>query len=100
MFAHAPDASKLAFAASIAQLDAWDITLVDCQVHTDHLQRFGAHEVTRAEFIARLRVALDQPTRRGRWTFELDLAAWAARAGAWPDNDGSDGDAGPDGPTS
>lgn len=96
MFAHAPDASKLAFAASIAQLDAWDIGLVDCQVHTDHLERFGAHEVTRAEFITLLRLALDQPTRRGRWAFELDLAAWAARGGDWPDaSDGSDGDAGP-----
>jgi leucyl/phenylalanyl-tRNA--protein transferase len=85
MFAHAPDASKIAYAAAISQLDAWDITLVDCQVHTDHLERFGAHEITRAEFITRLRVALDHPTRRGRWTFELDLDAWAARGGAWPD---------------
>ncbi|HVV85583.1 MAG TPA: leucyl/phenylalanyl-tRNA--protein transferase [Kofleriaceae bacterium] len=85
MFARAPDASKIAFAASIAQLDAWEISLVDCQVHTDHLERFGAHEITRHEFIDRLRVALDHPTRRGRWHFELDLEAWAARGGAWPD---------------
>jgi leucyl/phenylalanyl-tRNA---protein transferase len=85
MFARAPDASKLAFCASIAQLDAWSITLVDCQVHTDHLERFGAHEVPRADFLAQLKLALDHPTRRGRWQFELDLAAWAARGGAWPD---------------
>lgn len=85
MFAHAPDASKIAFAAAVAQLDAWEIGLVDCQVHTDHLARLGAKEITRVEFIARLKVALDAPTRRGRWTYEMDLGAWAARGGAWPD---------------
>jgi leucyl/phenylalanyl-tRNA--protein transferase len=89
MFAHAPDASKIAFCAAIAQLDAWDITLVDCQVHTDHLERFGAHEVSRAEFLGRLRQVLDRPTRRGRWQYGLDLDAWAARGGAWPEGDGA-----------
>jgi hypothetical protein len=29
-----------------------------------------------------LRMALDQPTRRGKWTFELDLDAFAASGGA------------------
>lgn len=85
MFTHAPDASKVAFCASVAQLDGWGITLIDCQVHTEHLERFGAHEVTRPEFIAQLQLALDHPTRRGRWQFELDLDAWAARGGGWPD---------------
>lgn len=82
MFAKAPDASKIAFAASIAQLDAWGITLVDCQVHTDHLERFGAVEVDRAAFLARLKVALDLPTKRGPWRFDLDLDAWAEAGGA------------------
>jgi leucyl/phenylalanyl-tRNA---protein transferase len=82
MFARAPDASKIAFVAAIHQLDAWDIRLVDCQVHTEHLARFGAHEITRAEYLQRLHVALDEPTRRGRWAFEIDLAALAARGGA------------------
>ena len=47
MFAHAPDASKIAFVASVRQLDAWRIGLIDCQVHTEHLERFGAYEVPR-----------------------------------------------------
>ena len=81
MFARAPDASKIAFAACIRQLDAWDIRLVDCQVHTEHLERFGAHEVTRDEYIAMLKIALDEPTRRGTWAFELDLDAFAASGG-------------------
>jgi len=80
MFARAPDASKIAFAASIAQLDAWGITLIDCQVHTDHLARLGAHEVRRSDFLERLTIALDHPTRRGVWSFEIDLESWAYRA--------------------
>jgi leucyl/phenylalanyl-tRNA--protein transferase len=80
----APDASKIAFAASVAQLAAWGIELIDCQVHTEHLARFGAREVPRAEFMARLKRALDAPTRRGRWQYELDLDAWAASGGAVP----------------
>ncbi len=81
MFARAPDASKIAFAAAVAQLAAWGIGLIDCQVHTEHLARFGAREMPRAEFMRRLAVALESPTRRGRWHFELDLDAWAAAGG-------------------
>ena len=81
MFAHAPDASKIAFAAAVAQLAAWGIELIDCQVHTEHLERFGAREVPRAEFMRLLTAALDAPTRRGQWRFDLDLDAWAAAGG-------------------
>jgi leucyl/phenylalanyl-tRNA--protein transferase len=85
MFAHAPDASKIAFVASIHQLDAWSIGLVDCQVHTEHLARFGAHEIPREAYLVLLRDALDQPTRRGRWAFDIDLDALAARGGVYAD---------------
>jgi leucyl/phenylalanyl-tRNA--protein transferase len=81
MFARAPDASKIAFTAIVRQLDAWGIGLVDCQVHTEHLERFGAYEVPRLRYLELLRVALDEPTRRGKWTFELDLDAFAASGG-------------------
>ena len=74
MFARAPDASKIAFVASVRQLAAWDIRLIDCQVHTEHLARFGAYEVPRTDYLRLLHDALDQPTRRGRWQFELDVA--------------------------
>jgi leucyl/phenylalanyl-tRNA--protein transferase len=73
MFAHAPDASKIAFVALIAQLVAWGTTVIDCQVHTEHLERFGAREVPREEFLDKLRDALELPTRRGTWRFEIDL---------------------------
>jgi len=88
MFARAPDASKIAFAASVQQLHAWGVTLIDCQVHTDHLERFGAHEISRTEYLESLRGALDEPTKRGRWTFELDQAAFAAAGGVPPTSAG------------
>jgi leucyl/phenylalanyl-tRNA--protein transferase len=70
MFAHARDASKVAFVAFVEQLDRWGIRLVDCQVYTEHLARFGAVEWPREEFLAALQAALEVPTRIGSWRFE------------------------------
>jgi len=81
MFARAPDASKIAFVASVRQLDAWGIQLIDCQVHTEHLARFGAYEIPRADYLTMLTRALDEPTRRGRWKLELDAAELAETGG-------------------
>jgi leucyl/phenylalanyl-tRNA---protein transferase len=74
MFARRPDASKVAFVTLVEQLRGWDIELVDCQVHTEHLERFGATEWPRPRFLAALAAALARPTRRGRWTLELTAA--------------------------
>ena len=73
MFARAGDASKVAFVTLVEQLDRWGIDLVDCQVHTEHLARFGAAEWPRERFLRRLADALEQPTRSGRW--QLDAPA-------------------------
>ncbi len=70
MFADAPDASKVAFVRSVEWLRAQGVTLVDCQVRTEHLVRFGAREIPRAWFLARLAAALEAPTRRGAWRLE------------------------------
>ena len=70
MFADRPDASKVAFASSVEWLRGRGFELVDCQVDTEHLRRFGAREIPRAEFLARLRNALASPTVRGRWKID------------------------------
>jgi leucyl/phenylalanyl-tRNA--protein transferase len=67
MFAARPDASKVAFVRSVEFLAKAGIGLVDCQVRTEHLARFGAEEVARPAFLERLADALERPTRRGRW---------------------------------
>ncbi len=70
MFAQAPDASKLGFAALVKQLARWEFEFVDCQVHTDHLERFGASEWPRDAFLDALSAALEGETRRGKWVFD------------------------------
>jgi leucyl/phenylalanyl-tRNA---protein transferase len=70
MFAEAPDASKVAFVTLVEQLQRWGIELVDCQVHTEHLARFGAEEWPRERFLQALAEALQKPTRRGKWMLE------------------------------
>ena len=72
MFSRAPDASKVAFVTLLGNLVEWGFDLVDCQVYTDHLARFGACDIPREDFLARLRVALSRDTRPGPWRFDLD----------------------------
>jgi leucyl/phenylalanyl-tRNA--protein transferase len=67
MFARTPDASKAAFATLVRRAAAWGIWLIDCQVTTAHLERFGARERPRERFLAELEQALGSPTRRGSW---------------------------------
>ena len=75
MFARASDASKVGFVALVEQLRAWGLTLIDCQVYTDHLARFGARACPRDAYVEALRVAVEQPTRQGRWRFDNDVKA-------------------------
>lgn len=70
MFFHQPDASKVAFVHLLERLQSYGFHFVDCQVHTEHLTRFGAHEIPRDKFLHRLDRALDAPTWRGSWTEE------------------------------
>jgi leucyl/phenylalanyl-tRNA--protein transferase len=67
MFSRVDDASGVAFVILAEQLARWDIGLIDCQVETRHLARFGARSVPRESFIELLRSAIRKPTRRGRW---------------------------------
>ena len=67
MFALRPDASKVAFVALLGELIGRGVELVDCQVHTDHLARFGAEEWPRSVFLRRLRESIAHPTAPGRW---------------------------------
>jgi leucyl/phenylalanyl-tRNA--protein transferase len=70
MFAKAPDASKEAFVRLVWQLGAWGIDLIDSQVHTEHLERFGAQEWPRRSYLRALSKALEKPTRMGPWRFD------------------------------
>ena len=68
MFARTPDASKVALAALVERLRAWEFHFIDCQVHTRHLASLGAREIPRPDFLQRLDHTLERPTRTGNWT--------------------------------
>jgi leucyl/phenylalanyl-tRNA--protein transferase len=70
MFAKASDASKVAFVTLVRQLERWGITLLDCQVYTEHLARFGATEWPRPRYLDALGRALRRATRQGQWALE------------------------------
>ncbi len=70
MFARQADASKIAFVHLVSQLEAWGFALVDCQVHTQHLESFGARLWRRDRFLDALASALETPTRPGPWELE------------------------------
>ncbi len=72
MFTKEPDASKLSFVALAAQLVVWNFDLIDCQVRTDHLARFGAESWSRRRFLTELKQTIEHPTRIGAWELELD----------------------------
>jgi leucyl/phenylalanyl-tRNA--protein transferase len=58
MFSDARDASKTALVHLTARLRAGGFRLLDAQFMTPHLARFGAEEITRAEYHERLTQAL------------------------------------------
>ena len=68
MFARAPDASKVALAALAQRLADWGFRLIDCQMETAHLARFGAEAWPRKRFLLALQAALEAPSRMGSWT--------------------------------
>ena len=80
MFTRVPDASKAAFVVVVEQLRTWDITLVDSQVYTEHVARFGATEWSRRDYLAALAKALKKKTRQGRWVLESELVAQRSTA--------------------
>lgn len=73
MFACRPDASKIAFVQAVRQMQAWGIDLIDCQVHTEHLERFGGVEWPRPFFLAELAKRVQRESRIGAWAFDIPL---------------------------
>ena len=59
MFFHQRDASKVALLALVELMRDSNMALLDTQWTTDHLVRLGAVEVTRAEYLRRLKDAID-----------------------------------------
>lgn len=61
MFHRERDASKVAMAHLVRLSLSCGIELIDCQMHTAHLQSLGARAIARSEFLALLKQALLRP---------------------------------------
>jgi leucyl/phenylalanyl-tRNA---protein transferase len=54
MFSLKPNASKFAFINYVRQLQKENVQLIDCQLHTSHLESLGARMIPRKQFIEML----------------------------------------------
>jgi leucyl/phenylalanyl-tRNA--protein transferase len=61
MFSLSANASKVAFSHLCDKLNKHDFELIDCQVHSPHLESLGAFEVPRHEFLQLLQDAICKP---------------------------------------
>ena len=52
MFSHADNASKFAFIKMAQELDEKNYRLIDCQMHTDHLESLGAELISRTAYLS------------------------------------------------
>lgn len=73
MFSTQADASKIAFYHLDQRLQAWDFTLLDCQMMTPHLASLGVAPMARADFMQLLQHNDLGQTRLGCW--QLDNSA-------------------------
>jgi len=73
MFTRARDASKMAMVHLVRRLERHGYGMIDCQMHTGHLARFGARAIPRSEFSLRLRELVDYGMSPAKWdTLETD----------------------------
>lgn len=73
MFTRVADASKIAFVHLVRQLERWQFKVIDCQMNTAHLARFGAREIPRADFMQLLAEGVHAPGVTLPWQLEGDL---------------------------
>ncbi len=74
MFSRRADASKVALATLVLQLQRWGFELIDCQMSTSHLASLGAREAPRAEFVRHVARLAAQPAVPSPWTLDEDLS--------------------------
>ncbi len=67
MFSNQSNASKVTFVELVQYLRKKKFRLIDCQVTTAHLKKFGAREIPRTEFLSILKKFREKPSLRGKW---------------------------------
>lgn len=72
MFHTVTDASKAAFVHACQCLSEWGYGLIDCQVHSEHLESLGARLIPRSEFMAALLKLRDESPASLAWASRED----------------------------
>ena len=67
MFTNITDASKVALATLVKKAQTLDIAIIDCQMTTEHLLRFGAREISREQFQEQLDTQIDACKPQKKW---------------------------------
>ncbi|MDM8561392.1 leucyl/phenylalanyl-tRNA--protein transferase [Candidatus Parabeggiatoa sp. HSG14] len=70
MFSRQTDASKVAFAHFVWQLQRWGYELVDCQVQSQHLESLGAVCIPRQEYRTLLDHLCETQGHNNKWQFD------------------------------
>ncbi len=70
MFSYRSNASKVALAALITHAEQLGIRMIDCQMTTAHLLRFGSREVNRQEFQELLEQFVQRICPGQQWRFD------------------------------
>ena len=70
MFTRTSNASNVALIKLVEHLASLSFDLIDCQITTEHLIRFGAREIPRVRFLEQLEASLEVPTLQGKWTLQ------------------------------
>ena len=73
MFHRVRDASKATLAAAVTQLQRWGFELIDCQLHTPHLESLGACPLTRSDYRRLLDVLCPIEGYTGEWMLDADV---------------------------
>ena len=70
MFTRISNASNVALVKLVEYLNTLSFDMIDCQLTTQHLLRFGAREIPRVKFLKQLEKSLKASTKKGKWCFE------------------------------
>lgn len=67
MFTRVNDASKVALVFLSEYLKSLSFDMIDCQMTTGHMIRFGARKIPRDLFLEQLKQSLNVPDLKGKW---------------------------------
>ena len=67
MFQTMDNASKVAFISLSKILEEKDFSVIDCQVHTDHLESLGAVYISREKFLDLVEIGISLPPLKLRF---------------------------------